>query len=48
VFFPVKANSWYLACVWSGGSCEASIGTAAGQDQGVSIPFVVFGSLWPG
>jgi hypothetical protein len=49
-FFPAAANSWYLAWVWSDGSCDDSLGGVFGfsfaqQSQIMSVPFVVFGSL---
>ncbi len=49
-FFPVRANNWYLAFIWSDGSCDDSSGSVFGfsfaqQFQNMSVPFVVFGSL---
>jgi hypothetical protein len=49
-FFPARANSWYLAFIWSDGSCSDSSGGVLGfsfaqQAQSMSVPFVVFGSL---
>jgi hypothetical protein len=50
-FFPARANSWYLAFIWSEGSCDDHGWTFPGafslalQDQSMSVPFVVFGSL---
>jgi hypothetical protein len=49
-FFPARANSWYLAFIWSEGSCDDSSGSVFGfsfaqQAQSMSVPFVVFGSL---
>ena len=49
-FSPVKANNWYLAFIWSDGSCDDSSGSIFGfsfaqQFQNMSVPFVVFGSL---
>jgi hypothetical protein len=49
-FFPVRANNWYLAFIWSEGSCDDSNGSIFGfsfaqQAQSMSVPFVVFGSL---
>jgi hypothetical protein len=49
-FFPARANSWYLAFIWSDGSCDDSSGGLFGfsfaqQAQSMSVPFVVFGSL---
>ena len=49
-FFPARANSWYLAFIWSTGSCDDSSGSIFGfsyaqQAQNMSVPFVVFGSL---
>jgi hypothetical protein len=48
-FFPARENSWYLAWVWSEGSCDDQSGflgfSWAQQDQNMSVPFVVFGSL---
>jgi hypothetical protein len=49
-FFPVNANSWYLVWIWSEGSCDDSNGafgfSYAQQYQHMSVPFVVFGSLF--
>ncbi len=49
-FFPARANSWYLAFIWSDGSCDDQSGSIFGfswaqQAQSMSVPFVVFGSL---
>lgn len=49
-FFPAAANSWYLAFIWSDGSCDDSSGGLFGfsfaqQVQSMSVPFVFFGSL---
>lgn len=49
-FFPARANSWYLAFIWSEGTCDDSSGGLFGfsfaqQFQNMSVPFVVFGSL---
>lgn len=49
-FFPARANSWYLAFIWSEGSCDDQSGSIFGfswaqQAQNMSVPFVVFGSL---
>lgn len=49
-FFPARANSWYLAFIWSQGECDDSSGSVLGfswaqQAQSMSVPFVVFGSL---
>jgi hypothetical protein len=50
-FFPAQANSWYLlAWFWSDGSCDDQSGNAFGfsfaqQQQSMSVPLVVFGSL---
>lgn len=49
IFFPVMANNWYLAWVWSDGSVYADGGWFGFSDSwlelDISIPFVVFGSL---
>ena len=50
-FFPVAANTWYFTWVWSEGSCDDNSGSVFGfsyaqQSQSMSIPFVVFGSLF--
>lgn len=48
-FFPVQANSWYLAWIWSEGSCDADSGpfgfSFTQQNQNLTIPFVVFGEI---
>ena len=45
-YFPAFRNNWYQAWVWSSGSCDDN-GTYSGasQQQIMSVPFVVFGSL---
>jgi hypothetical protein len=48
-FFPARANSWYLAWVWSDASIYADGGfwgiAASSVRFDTSVPFVVFGGL---
>jgi hypothetical protein len=49
VFFPVKANQWYIGWVWSDAWVYANSGLWGFADSTIkfaaSVPFVVFGSL---